>query len=272
MASIGAVRPNNTASIRTPLFVLGVALALVAFLVMFAFGLLFANRAGSSTTVPIVVAKQDISARSPITLDQLEVKYWPSTGVPVGAFNRISQLNGQWAVVDIPKGQPLTANVITSNPDELRAKPPVVVIAPGYVALTLETNEQKFVAGYPAPGDYINILATADTAKFTKLNPRSVTVQVFAKVYILKTGVPTPVATAGVAAGVPSSVTVQMTQCDAAYMGWLALNTDLKYELVSRNNYPANPPKEEDPACPADARVTQVGPSAVDARWHFLAA
>ena len=39
MAAIGQTRPARTTNIRTPLFILGVGLALLAFLVMFAFGM-----------------------------------------------------------------------------------------------------------------------------------------------------------------------------------------------------------------------------------------
>jgi Flp pilus assembly protein CpaB len=271
MASIGAARPNNTASIRTPLFVLGVALALVAFLVMFAFGLLFANRAGGSATVPIVVAKQEIAQRTQIALDQVQVSYWPSAGVPAGALSRPSQLTGQFALVTILKGQPITTNVIGDVNALNNSQQVYLPIPTGYVALTLVTSEQQFVGGWPKQRDFVNIIATADTTKFTKANPRSVTVTAFTEVYIVATGVPAPVSTAGIAAGVPSSVTVEMTPCNAAYMTWLGANTDLKYELMSKDDYP-KPPSAVDPACPVGTTVNPVGPSAVDARWHFLAA
>src|SRR5436190_1030148 len=56
MAAINQARPASTTSVRTPLFILGVALALVAFIVMFAFGLLFANKTSTGTMVTVVVA------------------------------------------------------------------------------------------------------------------------------------------------------------------------------------------------------------------------
>jgi len=68
-----------TPNIRTPLFIFGVALALVAFLVMLAFGLLFANRAQVSTPVSVVVAARDIDAREPLTADMLTTTSLPST-------------------------------------------------------------------------------------------------------------------------------------------------------------------------------------------------
>lgn len=270
MAVIGAARPANAASIRTPLFILGVALALVAFLVMFAFGLFFANKAGNGTTLQIVVAKEAIPARDPITVDMLQIQSWPANSVSANAYTGFSQLAGQYAIVDIFKGQPLTANVVTANPNDLPARIPHLPLAPGYVALTLPTSEQQFVGGYPAQSDFVNVVVTADTTKFTKVNPRTVTVMVFTNVYIVRTGMPSPVASSAIApAGVPSSVTVEMTPCDAALMTWLDANTTIKYELVSRENYPS-PPKGENPACPyVQDRAITITPAVVDAKWHF---
>src|SRR3989442_12688540 len=81
MAAIGQTRPARTTNIRTPLFILGVGLALLAFLVMFAFGMLFANRSQTGTQVRVVVAAQDIDAREPITPDMLTTALIPTAAV-----------------------------------------------------------------------------------------------------------------------------------------------------------------------------------------------
>ena len=70
MASIAQPRPAAPAKarnpqFRTPVFVAGVAIALLAFLIMFAFGLVFANRSGGGQ-VRVVVAAEPIAARDPI--------------------------------------------------------------------------------------------------------------------------------------------------------------------------------------------------------------
>ncbi len=59
------------AAIRTPLFLLGVGMALLAFVGMFAFGIVFANRGLTGGSVPVVVAAVDIQARQPINIAML---------------------------------------------------------------------------------------------------------------------------------------------------------------------------------------------------------
>ena len=46
---------RQTTRVRTPLFLVGVGLALVAFIAMFAFGILFASRSSDGAKVPVVL-------------------------------------------------------------------------------------------------------------------------------------------------------------------------------------------------------------------------
>src|SRR5207247_1686814 len=160
MAAINQARPAGTASVRTPLFILGVALALVAFIVMFAFGLLFANRTSTGTMVTVVVAGQPIEARDALTGIALTPASMPSTAVPAGSFTRVTQLAGYSALVSIPKGMVISPNIVTSNPDLWPVGTSAYLPIPqGWVAFTLPTNEQQGVGGYVAQGDYIEIIA-----------------------------------------------------------------------------------------------------------------
>src|SRR5947208_16142559 len=88
MAAIGQTRPARTTNIRTPLFILGVGLALLAFLVMFAFGMLFANRSQTGTQVRVVVAAQDIDARESINQYMLTTALIPPAAVAHHTFVR----------------------------------------------------------------------------------------------------------------------------------------------------------------------------------------
>ncbi len=78
MAVIGQARPGGM-TIRTPLFVLGVALALLAFLAMFAFGLLFSRGVSGGTEIRAVVAQRDIQPREPISDEMLTIAAAPSS-------------------------------------------------------------------------------------------------------------------------------------------------------------------------------------------------
>src|SRR5690348_8352286 len=119
MAVVGQTRPfgatPRATNLRTPLFVFGVALALVAFLVMFAFGIVFVGRSQPSGSVPVVVANRNIDARTPITADMLTLSSVPAAAVAPKTFLHVSDLNGTTAVVQIYKGQPISSNLVASD-------------------------------------------------------------------------------------------------------------------------------------------------------------
>jgi Flp pilus assembly protein CpaB len=252
---------------RTPLFLLGVGLALLAFIGMFAYGIFSTNRAAIGKSVSVVVAARDIDAREPILPDMVTVTTLPASAVPPHAFQRAPDLAGYAAVVRIFKGEPISSNIVASSPDQLSAQTDAYLPIPtGYVAITIPTNEQQGVAGYPAPGDYIDILATLNTGLFSPASPRAVTKTVFTSVYILRIGQPSQ-SLPGQAPGVVSSLTVLMSLCDAQYLDWLITNSTLKYALLSYHNYVPTPPA--DPECPSTTAPSGIGPAEIDARWHF---
>jgi len=267
MAAISQTRPARTTNVRTPLFILGVGLALLAFLVMFAFGILFANRSQTGSQVRVVVAAQDIDAREPITPDMLTTAAIPSTAVPPHSFLRAGDLTGSSALVAIYKGQPITANVVASNPDQITPSS-FLPIPQGYVALTLPTSEQQGVAGFIAQGDYIDVIATVNTQLFSTVNPRQVTRTVFTSVYIIRVGPQSVVPRQGQGQGLSSSVTVLMSLCDAQYMDWLLSNASLKYALLSYHDY-AKEQAPPDSACPSTTAPGLIGPAQVQGRWGF---
>lgn len=259
-----------TSGMRTPLFLLGVGMALLAFIAMFAFGILFANRGLPGRQVAVIVAAQDIQAREPITPSMLTVAEMPQSLVPPHAFVGLSDLNGDSALVSIYKGQALTANLVSSNPDLIAgAELSYLPIPQGYVAITIPTSELQGVAGYVSPGDYINIIATANSDLFFSKPSRQTTRTVFTDVRVIRVGSPTAGPKQGQAIGVVSSLTVVMSQCDASYLGWLLANVTLKYDLLNYKDYATGSMSSPDPACPANQAPPVVGPAAVDARWNF---
>jgi pilus assembly protein CpaB len=257
-------------NMRTPLFVFGIALALVAFLVMFAFGIVFVGRTQGTGQVPVVVATKTIQAREPITPGMLTLTTLPATAVPANTYLHIADLTGFAAAVDIYKGMPISSNLVVSSPDQLAPGSPssFLPIPPGYVALTLPTSEQQGVGGFIAQGDYINVIAAVNTSQFAPANARTVVHTVFTSVYVIRVGPQSVIQKQGQAQGVASSITVVMSLCDAQYMDWLAINATLKYVLLSSHDYgPAVP--AADSTCPSTTAPDSIGPGQVDARWHF---
>lgn len=272
MAAINQARPAATTSVRTPLFILGVALALVAFIVMFAFGLLFANRTATGTMVTVVVAGQPIDAREALTDVALTMASVPSTSVPAGSFTKVGQLAGYSALVSIPKGMVISPNLVSPSDQVPTVTSSFLPIPPGWITITLPTDEQRGVGGYIAQGDYIEIIATLNTQLFALARPRMVTKVVFTNVHVIRIGPSSTVPTQGQGQGVSSSITVVLPLCDATYLDWLSVNGTLKYALMNYHDYNTKVEEKPNPACP-DPSVAPpvVGPTAVNARWDFLA-
>ena len=262
-------RPAPTSGVRTPLFIFGVALALLAFLIMFAFGIVYVGRSQTGATVHVIVAARDIDAREPINIDMISIGTFPANALPAGkTFTRVTDLLGYAAVVPIYKGEAITANLVTNSDQVSTSQSSYLPIPAGYVAVTIPDSEQQGVAGYPAQGDYVDIIATINTTEFVKENPRSVAKTVFKSLYIIRVGPQTVVPRQGQPQGLSSSLTVLMTQCDAEYMTWLLQNATLKYTLLSYKDY-GTPNLQPDPSCPANAAPTLISPAQVDGKWHF---
>jgi Flp pilus assembly protein CpaB len=218
---------------------------------------------GSTTGTRIVVAKNDILARTKIQASDLQLS--TVNPAPKQAFTSISEVVGKGARVDIPAGDPVSANLIAPAGDLLSTSDVAFLPIPsGYVALTVPTGELLGVGGYPQVGDRITMLATVNTSIFGTASQVPVVRTVFSNLYILRVG---PVATQN-AAGVSSSLTLLVTGCDAEYLFWLLNNAVLKYTLESFRDYSATP-SQPDPTCPNISSAGGVGPKEVDKRWHF---
>jgi hypothetical protein len=71
--------------------------------------------------------------------------------------------------------------------------------------------------------------------------------------------------------GVTSSLTVELTQCDAEYLTWFLNNTNVRYTLKSFKDYGTAPTDNQDPSCPQITSAGGVTNTQVEARYHFTA-
>jgi Flp pilus assembly protein CpaB len=269
MAAVGQSRPAPSSSIRTPLFIFGVALALVAFLIMFAFGIVYVGRTQAGSQVRVIVAADDIQARQPISPIDLAFATLPTSAVASDkTFTRLSDLAGYAAVVSIYKGEAITTNLVTNSDQVTPSQSSYLPIPTGWVAMTLPTSEQQGVAGYVAQGDFIDVIATINTGQFLQNPPRSVSITVFRNLYVLRVGPQTVVPRQGQPQGLSSSITVLITQCDAEYLDWLVTNATLRYTLLSYKDYGTSQPLP-DANCPSTGAPGRIGPAEADARWGF---
>ena len=243
--------------------VVGAILAVLAFAT--AAGLaslsLFQSNTGSGTRV--VVAKNNIVARTKILASDLELK--AVSPAPPQAFVDINAVAGKGARVDIPAGLPVTANLVAPGGDLLSSSDVAYLPIPtGYVAATVPTGELLGVAGYVQIGDRITMLATINTSIFGVSPPAPVVRTVFRDLDVIRVG---PASNTPATSGQTSSLTLLMTGCDAEYMFWLLNYATLKYTLESFSDY-APAPTQADASC-SKLGASGVGPKEVDKRWHF---
>lgn len=75
-----------------------------------------------SNTVPVVVSREVIPARSQVKADMVEIKEWPKSHLPEGAFTKLEEVEGKWTTGSLPAGIPLTQATVTDKPGKLTAE------------------------------------------------------------------------------------------------------------------------------------------------------
>jgi Flp pilus assembly protein CpaB len=242
---------------------------------------------GPSTTV--VIAKQSIPLRHAITIDDLD------TEKVSGAFtsaantyaNKADVLN-LIAEIQITKGSVITSDMLAKDIGLVPsgAAPAYLPLASGYVAMTIPTGEQQGVAGHITLGDYFTVIASASISVFNTSAvapvgpPKIISKTVFTNVRVIglgpatanvqPAGGATTVGGTGPVGGITSSLTIELTQCDAEYFTWFLNNTQLKYTVESFHDY-LTAPTAADPTCPTVQAAQGVSQKEVEARYHFSA-
>lgn len=276
MASAPAAAVSRPGSNGRLFIFAGLGMAVVAFLGVLLIGGISSGVGGAGgPQVQVVVAAQDIPFRATIEPVDITVRNMAEADVPPQAYlasSKSSVLNSV-AELAISKGQPITQNMLAKNAASVLAPTTSFLPLPsGWVAYTMPTSEQQGVGGYPQVGDYLTVLASADVTLFSSSSGQQqgpakfVVKTVFTNLRIIRIG-PAGGTAAG---GVASSLTVEMTQCDAEFMTWLEAKTSLRYTLESYHDY-APAPASPDPSCPSVQAAHGVSSQQVDARWHFSA-
>lgn len=109
--------------------------------------------AGDKTTV--LVATRDLELGQAITAPMLQSVAWPSAALPAGAFNDTKKLEGRVVRSSVFKGEPVLAPKLA--PEGTKAGLDSV-IKEGSRAITVKVNEVVGVAGFLAPGSYVDLL------------------------------------------------------------------------------------------------------------------
>lgn len=262
--------------------IIGLLLALVAAGGVYLVGTTFGAGGivgGSSTTV--VIAKQAIPVRHQITAADLDTE--KVTATLTGTYTKASDIvsQGYIAEIQISKGSIITGDMLAKDINLIPAgaAPAYLPLAPGWVAMTIPTGEQQGVAGHITVGDYITVIASGQLLLFGGDPKKVVSKTVFTDVRIIGLGPSAPnvqPASGGTTVGtttaqnggITSSLTIEITQCDAEYLTWFLNNMQEKYTLKSFKDY-GTAPLIADPSCPTVLKAGGVTNSQVETRYKF---
>ncbi len=272
--------------------IVGVLLAVVAFGAVFFISSLGGGGAiGGGPTTTVVIAKQSIPLRHQITAADVEIAKASinGNGSLANTYGATNEVQGLIAELNITKGAVITSDMLAKDISIVPegAAPAYLPLAKGYVAMTIPTGEQQGVAGHISVGDYITVLVSASLTSFSQTTgqqvgpARQVTKTVFWNLRIIGLGP----ASAGVqpasgtgttgstatTTGITSSLTVELTQCDAEYLVWFLANTQVRYTLESYKDYGTPPTDNGDSSCATIESAGGVTNKQVDARFHFSA-
>jgi Flp pilus assembly protein CpaB len=271
--------------------IVGLLLALVAFGAVFLLGNLGGGGAIGGPTTTVVIAKQAIPLRHQITAADLSTAKISLAGNESSLSNiyaNTKDVENLIAEINISKGAVITSDMLAKdiNLVPTGSAPAYLPLAKGYVAMTIPTGEQQGVAGHISIGDYITVIVSASVTTFgAKPSSTGVTKIVSKTVFVnlriiglgpavaSVTSAGSNAASSGGAAttGVTSSLTVELTQCDAEYLTWFLNNTQVRYTLESFKDYIAAPTDNQDPGCSSIISAGGVSQTQVDARYHFSA-
>ncbi len=234
----------------------------------------------------MVTAATAIPLRAPIKSEDLTTQ--DVTGVFVNTYAKVSDVVNLIAQVNISKGTVITSDMLVRDAGLITTSnaPAYLPLAQGYVAMAIPTGEQQGVAGHITVGDYITVIASAQLILFnTKTGQQVGPVQtvvktVFTNIRVIQVGPaqinvqPAAGANAassnqGAVGGVTSSLTIEVTQCDAEFFTWFLQNMTVRYTLESFNDYLKQPPTTPDPVCQTIKDAHGVSFKQVDDRYGF---
>jgi Flp pilus assembly protein CpaB len=245
---------------------------------------------GGAPTTTVVIAKQPIAMRHAITASDLETAKVSGSFTSVNnTYLNTSDVVNLIAQIQISKGSVITSDMLAKDVGLVSgAAPAYLPLASGYVAMTIPTGEQQGVAGHITLGDYVTVISSANLTVFAVGSAapsgpvKVVTKTVFTNVRVIGLGpatanvqpaggAATVGGTTGPTGGVVSSLTIELTQCDAEFFTWFLNNTTVRYTLESFHDYLTQPPSAPDPTCPTVLSAQGVSQKEVEARYHFQA-
>jgi pilus assembly protein CpaB len=272
--------------------IIGLLLAAVAFGLVIFIGSLGGGGGGfGGPSTSVVIAKQTIPLRHQITAADIEIAKASVSGNDASLANTYTNLTdvlNKISEINITKGTMLTSDMLATDFNIIPsgAAPAYLPLAKGYVAMTIPTGEQTGVAGHISVGDYITVIASVQVTIFATTGqqqgpPRVVSKTVFTNLRVIGLGPATAAVqpangggttttnTGATQTGVTSSLTVELTQCDAEFLTWFLNNTQVRYTLESYKDYATAPVDNGDAKCKTIQDAHGVSNTVVDQFFSF---
>ena len=122
----------------------------------------------TTTTVPAVVALQDIPPLTVVTDTMLTVKNVPTDLAVLGAFTKPADVVGQTVQVQITAGEQVLPSKVTSTLSAASLYgnnvPLSLLLPPGARGFSLAVSQVASAGGLVRPGDYVDILSSRSQA------------------------------------------------------------------------------------------------------------
>lgn len=107
-----------------------------------------------TVAVVTVNAKEQIPARTKLTEQQLQLKQMPKSLMTGNEFTAVKDVAGQTSLVALDPGEiVLKSRVVPEGKGSLSYR-----LKPGMRAMTIRIDELSGVAGYPKPGDLVDLI------------------------------------------------------------------------------------------------------------------
>lgn len=110
-------------------------------------------------TVPVIVAKTDIPAKTKVTAEMIQIQNIPAEYLQPGAVRDRTQVVGVVSREHIIAGEQVTGRRLLS---ERKSAGLTGIIPPGKRAVTIAVNDVSGVGGMIRPGDHVDVMATFD--------------------------------------------------------------------------------------------------------------
>ncbi|HEV3090507.1 MAG TPA: Flp pilus assembly protein CpaB [Candidatus Cybelea sp.] len=189
---------------------------------------------------PVLIATQEIQARSRLVDTMFTVENRPASSLEPDAISNPNQAVGSLALITIPAGAQLTQSEVGSN--VAFALP--VRLQPGMRAVSIPVDRVKGVSGMILPGDRVDVIAIPP-APSGQPPPKAVTIFRGVRVLTVGTALENASATPSPEEQTAATVTLEVNPKQADMLAWADANSTLRLALRSPREPVRSEPTEE---------------------------